>query len=243
MDAVWWIAAGVSVLAGAVASVAGFGIGSLLTPVLAGELGTRLAVAAVAVPHAAGTALRLYRLRGHVDWAVLRSFGAASAAGGLAGALFHSELSGAGLSIIFGSLLLLSGLGGLTGWIERLRLAGRRAVVAGLLSGGFGGLVGNQGGIRSAALLTFPLTREAFVATATATALIVDAARLPVYVMTTGPAMLGILPLLLVLSGGVLVGTLGGEAVLRRLPEPVFRTTVSVLLLLLGGYMLLRPAL
>ena len=49
----------VAVLAGAIASVAGFGIGSVLTPLLAARLGTKLAVAAVSVPHFAGTVFRL----------------------------------------------------------------------------------------------------------------------------------------------------------------------------------------
>ncbi len=75
-----------AVAAGAVASVAGFGIGSILTPLLAWQVGTRLAVAAVSIPHVAGTALRFWRLRGHVDRRVLLSFGLASAAGGLVGA-------------------------------------------------------------------------------------------------------------------------------------------------------------
>lgn len=48
----------VSVLAGGIAAVTGFGIGSLLTPVLALQVDTRLAVAAVSVPHVIGTAIR-----------------------------------------------------------------------------------------------------------------------------------------------------------------------------------------
>src|SRR5574337_446417 len=48
--------------AGGIASVAGFGIGSLLTPLFALRVGTRLAVAAVSVPHVLATALRFWRL-------------------------------------------------------------------------------------------------------------------------------------------------------------------------------------
>lgn len=240
MDASALVPVLVAVLAGAVASVAGFGIGSLLTPVLAPALGVRLAVAAVSIPHAAGTALRLWRLRHAVDRDVLRRFGVASAAGGLVGALLHGWTTNPALSVVFGALLVLSGLAGLTGWAERLRLRGAAATAAGALSGLFGGLVGNQGGIRSAALLAFPLSREAFVATATATALLVDAARLPVYLATSGAALLDHVPLVLALTVGVVVGTLLGEGVLRRLPEPLFRRTVSVLLLALGAYMLAR---
>jgi uncharacterized membrane protein YfcA len=64
----------VGVLAGVVASIAGFGIGSLLTI----QSGTKLAVAAVSIPHAIGTALRLWMMREHVDRRVLFSFGVTS---------------------------------------------------------------------------------------------------------------------------------------------------------------------
>ena len=228
----------VALLAGAVASVAGFGIGSLLTPTLAPTLGVGLAVVAVAIPHAAGTAVRFWRLRHAIDRGVLRAFGFASAAGGLVGALLHGVASNPTLTVVFALLLLMSGFAGLTGWTERVRLRGPMAIAAGALSGVFGGIVGNQGGIRSAALLAFPLRRDAFIATATATALIVDAARLPVYLVNDGAALRPHAPLVLALTVGVVVGTIAGERVLRRIPEPVFKRTVSLLLLALGAWML-----
>ena len=83
----------VSVVAGGIASVAGFGIGSLLTPLFAMRVDMRTAVAAVSVPHVIGTAFRFWRLRGHVDRHVLLSFGITSAAGGLAGALLSAHAS------------------------------------------------------------------------------------------------------------------------------------------------------
>jgi uncharacterized protein len=170
-----------AVLAGAVASVAGFGIGSILTPLLGWRLGTKLAVAAVSIPHLAGTALRFWRLLGHIDRRVLFSFGVASAAGGLGGALLHAYANSPALAIVLGVLLVVAGLLGLTGLAGRLRFRGVWAWGAGAASGAFGGLVGNQGGIRSAALLGFGLPKESFVATATAIALAVDAVRMPVY--------------------------------------------------------------
>ena len=66
------------------AAVLSFGIGSLLTPILALQVDTRLAVAAVSIPHVLGTALRFWLLNGGVDRRVLGSFGLTSAAGGLA---------------------------------------------------------------------------------------------------------------------------------------------------------------
>lgn len=230
----------VAVLAGGVASVAGFGIGSLLTPVLSIELGTKLAVALISIPHFIGTGLRLWRLREHVNRKVFIGFGVASAAGGLVGALFHTEAGSPLLALVFGLLLILASTTELTGLARRVELTGAAAWLAGALSGLFGGMVGNQGGIRSAALLGFHLSRHAFVATATAIALAVDVARMPVYFVAEGGRIIGEWQLLSIAVVGVVVGTLVGERVLGRIPERVFRTVVALLILALGVYMVTR---
>jgi len=225
----------VGALAGAVAAISGFGIGSLLTPVLALRLGTKLAIATVAIPHFVGTLLRLVRLRRFVHRGILLRFGLASAAGGLAGAVLHTILGSPNLEIVFGGLLILAGVSELTG----RRIPTRVPWIEGFVSGLFGGLVGNQGGIRSAALLRYDLERRAFVATATAVGLLVDLVRLPIYLATAHTAMIGQTRLIVAASAGVIVGTLLGEPVLRRIPERTFRRTVSLLLLTLGIYMLI----
>ena len=228
-----------SILAGAIASIVGFGIGSVLTPLFAVRLGTQLAVAAVSIPHLFATALRFWRLRAHVNRRVLVSFGITSAAGGLVGALLHSYASNRSLAIVFGVLLLFVGLSELTGLARHMRFGGPVAWLAGAISGVFGGLVGNQGGIRSAALLGFDLDRQAFVATATAIGLVVDGARMPVYFATQTAAIARVWPLVLIATVGTLAGTVLGVRTLRRIPETVFRRVVAILLLLLGTYMLL----
>jgi uncharacterized membrane protein YfcA len=224
----------VACIAGGTAAITGFGIGSLLTPLLALQLGTQLAVAAVAVPHAAGTALRCARLRHAIDWPVLWRFGIPSAAGGLAGAVWQGELSNLILTRVLGGLLVLAGVSGLTNLAVRVHLGGPGAILGGLLSGFFGGLVGNQGGIRSAALLGTTLPPQRFVATATASALLVDAARLPVYLYHSAGRLLEIGLIVALATIGVLAGTLYGERVLRKLPEQRFRHIVSVFLVALG---------
>src|SRR5512146_147013 len=230
----------VGVLAGGVASIAGFGIGSLLTPLLAIRVDTQLAVAAVAIPHVIGTIQRFWRLRRHVDRRVLLGFGVTSAAGGLLGALLHAQASSRALAIVFGVLLVMAGVSELTGWIQRVRWGRHAAWIAGALSGTLGGLVGNQGGIRSAAMLGFDVPKASFVATATAIALCVDAARLPVYLATQSRGIAGAWPLVLAATVGVVIGTAFGTKLLRWLGERTLRRIVAVLLLALGVYMLIR---
>ena len=110
--------------------------------------------------------------------------------------------------------------------------------MAGVVSGAFGGLVGNQGSIRSAALLSLDVCRDAFVATATAIALTVDAVRMPVYIVTGWQKMLEAWPVIACAIVGVVLGTLWGVRVLRRIPEKTFRRTVSAILLAIGGALL-----
>jgi uncharacterized protein len=119
--------------------------------------------------------------------------------------------------------------GATTGWI------------AGALSGIFGGLVGNQGGIRSAALLGFEVRKEAFVATATAIALLVDVFRMPVYAATQWRELRSSWEFMLVATFGVILGTLVGQPLLHRIPPTTFRTIVSVIILALGMWMLVHP--
>jgi len=230
-----------ALVAGAIASIAGFGIGSILTPLLAVRLGTKLAVAAVSFPHIAGTLLRFWLVRRHVDRRVLVTFGITSAAGGLAGALLHTWFKSAVLGYILGALLVFAGLSGLTGLAARMRFGRSTGLLAGALSGVFGGLVGNQGGIRSAALMGFDLNKEAFVATATAIALVVDLFRMPVYIAAQWRDLLQTWPIILFAAAGVLAGTVFGQPLLRRIPERTFRAVVSAIILALGIAMLLHP--
>jgi uncharacterized membrane protein YfcA len=81
--------------------------------------------------------------------------------------------------------------------------------------------------------------RQAFVGTATAVALIVDCARLPVYLATSGDELLALRPTIVFATIGVVCGTLFGHRVLVRIPEEKFRPTVAVLLAVLGASMLI----
>src|SRR5439155_1117123 len=167
-----------AVIAGAIASISGFGIGSVLTPVLSPQFELRLPIAMVSLPHLAGTFVRFLIVRTRINREVLLGFGAATAIGGLVGAALQTVVQSTALSVVFGVLLVFAGVGSLTGFAQRMRFSGHRtALVGGALSGLLGGLGGNQGGIRAAARLGFDVGREAFVATATAVALIVRAGR------------------------------------------------------------------
>ena len=229
-------------MAGGIASISGFGIGSILTPVLSLWYDAKLAVAAISIPHLIGTALRFWLLQGRVDTRVMWSFGLASAAGGIAGALLNSVFESPWLLALLGILLLFVAAGELIGFSRRMIFRGPAAWIAGAVSGMLGGLVGNQGGLRSAALLGFRLDRDRFIATATAIGLFVDAARMPIYFYSHGPQLPATRSAIAIATAGVIAGTLLGGRLLRRIPEAVFRRVVAVLLTILGVALLIRAS-
>lgn len=228
------------ILSGATAAIAGFGIGSILTPLLLGRLGAFLAVAAVSIPHAIATAVRCWRLRRAISWPVVRTFGVLSAAGGLVGALLYTRVGSRALEITLGILLVATAAAALSDWTQRWKPHGLVAQTLGFLSGLFGGMAGNQGGLRAAALLTFSLTPKAFVATSTAVGLAIDAARMPIYVWRAGSELLTVLAPIGVATAGVLIGTLFGERLLFGLSPERFRRVVGILIGVLGLWLILK---
>ena len=227
-------------IAGAVASIAGFGIGSILTPLLSLWIDAKLAVAAVSIPHLVGTALRFWFIKDHVDRRVMWSFGLASAAGGVAGAALQRGTSDQRLMLLLAMLLLFVSASELTGLARHMVFRGPAAWLAGALSGLLGGLVGNQGGLRSAALLNFRLSRDSFIATATVIGLFVDVARMPIYFSRAGSELWSARSMIVAATIGVVFGTLAGGKTLRRIPEPAFRRIVAVFLAVLGLWLASR---
>ena len=112
------------------------------------------------------------------------------------------------------------------------------AWIAGAFSGLLGGLVGNQGGIRSAALLGFGLDKRSFVATATSIGLVVDAVRMPIYFWLNPRVVPDHLALTVAVSVAVLVGTVLGRRLLDRVPQRIYGRVISLLLLALAAFLL-----
>ncbi len=78
----------------------------------------------------------------------------------------------------------------------------------------------------------------AFVATATAIGVALDTVRMPVYFATGSAKVFSAWPAIAAGIIGVVLGTLAGERVLRRIPEKLFRRVVSAILLAIGIYLL-----
>lgn len=205
-----------------------------MTPLLLTRFSAPVAVGVVALPHVTATALRFVRHRHAIDRAVLVRFGIPSAIGGAAGGLLHGVLRSEALVMVLAALLVLTGIANLTNGFGRWQPSLLVAAVMGVLSGLFGGLVGNQGGLRAAGLSAFRLEPRAFLATGTAVALLIDVVRTPFYLADGGDVLLQLWKPITAAAAGCLIGTIAGERVFLRMSPHVYRRAVGAAVLVLG---------
>jgi len=89
-------------------------------------------------------------------------------------------------------------------------------------------------------MLSLSLSPVHYVATATATAMLVDIVRTPIYVWRAGGVLTTLVLPLSVATAGVLIGTVLGERILLGLSIRQFRYAIAVLIGLLGLWLVVQ---
>jgi hypothetical protein len=232
----------------------GFGLGTVLMPVMAVFIPIETAVAITAVVHFANNAFKLLLFGRKADYRVVLRFGIPALFASLAGAwllihvaglpsLFRYELFGAGFEVspvklLIGLLILFFACLEIRSKGPGSRIPPAWLPVGGAVSGFFGGLSGNQGAFRSAFLLGAGLSKEGFVATGIVLACIVDISRLGVYGGLAGSRLItDNLPLLAAATASAFIGSFAGSRLLTKVTLATVRFLVGALLLLLGAAM------
>ena len=216
-----------------IGTVAGFGAATILTPVAALFLDVKTAIAIVAVFHLFGNASRLIFFGRWIHWTAWRLFVASGIVCSFAGAAVAATLSSAVVKLCLGAFLVAYVAASAVS-PRPPQLPRRSLLLAGGASSGFvAGLIGTGGAIRSACLLSFGLSADAYLGTSAAIALLVDATRLPVYVRS-GFMSSQLLPLLSVLLVVAFAGSWVGQRVVHRMSPVWFRRGVWTMLTLIG---------
>jgi uncharacterized membrane protein YfcA len=188
----------VAFLASGLTFFSGFGLGTLLLPAFALFFAIELAVALTAVVHFLNGAYKLILVWRHINWPVLVRFGVPAIGGALLGSWLLVSITDGGallrysilgreveitaVKLTVGVLLLLFACAELSRSFRKLAFPPEYQPLGGLLSGFFGGLAGMQGALRSAFLVKAGLTKEAYIATGSAIAFLIDVSRLGMYV-------------------------------------------------------------
>ena len=240
---------GVALAASLLTFLSGFGLGTVLMPVLALLMPAESAVAVTAVVHLLANLLKVSLVGGHADRGLLVRFGIPALLGALVGGHLLVELamsverfswrmgdwnfSTPLASFVIGWVMMSMALIELHPRFAGWRPGNRWLPLGGLASGLLGGLSGHQGALRSAFLAGITgMTPAIFIGTTAVLACFVDAARLIAYGPTTWTAAGAQPAALAVATGAALAGTWLGSRLIPKVTLPAVRGLVGLLLLL-----------
>lgn len=231
----------------------GFGVGTLLSPAFMLFFPIQTAIAATAVVHLANNIFKFTLMVKYIDIPTVIRFGVPSFLASVAGALtlfwltdvtvlFSYSLFGGSftitpLNLTIGILLVVFALFEMLPRFQHITFAPKYQILGGLLSGFFGGLSGHQGALRSAFLVRSGLSKEHFIGTRTAIAIMVDVGRLIIYGFTINLGLLVVGESLSLVIAGTLaafIGTFVGAKILHKVTMAVIQYIVGIMLLVLG---------
>lgn len=229
----------------------GFGLGTILLPVFAIFFPIHIAIAMTAIVHLTNNLFKFSLMHRHVDWTILKHFGLPALFAAFLGAWLLATLSHGGtlltwelngyrfnvttLKLIIGGLMIIFALFEVLPYTKNWRVERKWLPLGGILSGFFGGLSGHQGALRSVFLLRVGMSKETFIGTGIAVAVLIDLARLLVYgaefnwsTLRSEWSLIGIAIV------SALVGTLAGRRLLHTVTFLFVERLVFALLLAIG---------
>jgi uncharacterized protein len=175
----------------------GFGLATILTPVMVLLFPVEIAIALTGIVHLLNNFFKLGLTGRNIDWKTGLRFGLPAIAGAFAGAALLLQFSDSPalytytigskefrimpVKIIIAILMIGFALFELIPALKKIKFKENKIYIGGLVSGFFGGLSGHQGALRSAFLLRSGLSKMAFIATGILIACMVDLTRLSVY--------------------------------------------------------------
>jgi hypothetical protein len=235
-------------LASGLTLFSGFGLGTLLLPVMAVFFPIDAAIALTAIVHLLNNLFKFALLGRHADKATVLRFGLPAILAALLGArlllwlshlqpLLTYHLGGhqfqvMPVKLVVACLMVFFALFDLLPRFAQISFDKKYLPLGGLLSGFFGGLSGHQGALRSAFLIKSGLGKETFIATGVAITLMVDIPRIAVYsanlpLLAAGDG----LPLLAAAVLAAFSGAFIGNRLLKKVTLRAIQILVAVMLL------------
>ena len=231
----------------------GFGLGTLMLPVFSLFFPLPVAIGATAIVHVSNNLFKFGLVYKNIHLPTLFRFGFPALIFASFGAYFlgfigdveplHAYSIGDKnveitlLKAVIGALMIFFAWFDLDPRFSNLKIKPQWIPLGGVLSGFFGGISGHQGAFRSAFLTKAGLTKDQFIGTSNAIALVIDFARIGIYTKTLDfVALADEKYVLLVGIVFAFVGTYFGK-------ELVHKTTLKGIQRFVGGMLLMLGAL
>ena len=233
----------------------GFGLGTILTPVMLIFFPPEIAISLTGIVHFCNNIFKLSIIGNQFNKEVLIKFGIPAVVFAFVGSyalffisndtLFTYSLLGNNMNVsylqfIIAIILIAFALIDLIPFFKKLKFNKSILPLGGILSGFFGGLTGNQGALRSAFLIKLDLDKTVFIATTVVISFFVDLTRIGVYFSNikdfdiSNYIVLGLVAILSAVAGSFL-----GFKSLKKVTLNYIRNLVAIMILLIAFLLLL----
>jgi len=226
----------VAFIAAALTVPAGFGLSTMLTPVVLFVMEPHEAIAVVAIVHGAHNAAKYYSLKIHVDFEAIKHYGIWLVIGAIIGALLQNMVPQEPLLILIGCFLIILPILTLSEDWTGYKIPEANDRIGGFGSGFMGGLSGHQGALRAMFLSRRLTNKMSFAATASILALCVDLTRIPIYLYFRSEEIVAYSQLTLALVISALLGVKVGKIWLEKLKSKTIHNWVMIGIVTSGIY-------
>jgi len=234
------IAIAASFTAAALTVPAGFGLSTMLTPVVLMLMDPHEAVAVVAIVHGAHNGGKSWTLWGNIDFNTFKRYGIWLITGSIIGAILQNQVPQKPLLGIIGVFLIILPLLTLNKSWKEYRLPEGNDLIGGFGSGFMGGLSGHQGALRAMFLTKKLPDKMAYAASASIFALCVDLSRIPVYLFFRPEGITENLELTFALVFAALIGVRVGKKWLESMKSDTIRKGIMIGIILSGIFYLVE---
>jgi len=238
----------VAFMASALTLFSGFGLGTLLMPVVAIFFPINIAIGITAIVHLANNLFKVVLVGKHSNLNVLLRFGLPAVMFAFLGAIllgflstisplyeyvaFNQPMQISVVKLIVGLLILCFVALELSPKFSAVQIDQKYLPFGGMVSGFFGGLSGHQGAFRSMFLIKSGLSKEAYVATGVMLAVMVDVARLSIYGLQVSANFVEIQwRLVITATISAFLGAYVGAKLLKKITINTIRLIISILLI------------
>ncbi|MFN8166434.1 MAG: sulfite exporter TauE/SafE family protein [Bacteroidia bacterium] len=229
----------------------GFGLGTILTPVLILFFPVEVAIALTGVVHLLNNLFKVSLTYKSINRHIALRFGITAIIGAFAGAKLLAMISGNDVlfqyqwndhlftvtlvKLIIAVLMIVFALFESIPSLRNIQFDKNKLPVGGLISGFFGGLSGNQGALRSMFLIRAGLGKESFIATGILIAVAVDITRLSIYYERfLGANLTENLSLLVTTTLAAFLGAYLGSRLLKKVTIHFVQNFVTVMIIILA---------
>ena len=230
-----------TILAGGVGTLTGFGTSTIMVPVLLLFFSLPQTLLLVGIIHWFGDIWKLVLFRQGIRWKIVLGFGVPGIITSFLGASLTFGAPGDLLPQVLGGFLVAYVVFLFANTSFRLAQNSLTAISGGTLSGFLAGIFGIGGAVRSAFLSVFDLPKAVYITTTGAIALFIDSSRLITYFLGGTRLESTLVWGLLAFIPASFLGAKVAQRVVNKIPQKRFRVVVAVFLLLVGVKLLLLP--